>query len=135
MDLKNDFYNIKDLYVVRLDDAYVKKSRNEYIHYYNSDLKFIVEKISIEKGGELPYYVEFYTECITELDLVKRSSKRQFKSIPKEFYYIEELPLEYLTEEEVQSGKISTMRLFQIFQEINMKRKKFVKAKKKNKLN
>lgn len=121
--LRDTIYDIKDLYIVKLNENYVERNIDDYIHCYNKDLKFIVEKFCLQKEGELPYYIEYYTECITEQDLSNRRSKHPFKTIPNVFSSIEEFPLEYLTEEEKKLGQVNTMRLFQIFQEINVKDK------------
>ena len=124
--LRENIYDIKDLYIVKLNNEYVEK-KGDYIQYYNRDLKFIVEKFSMEKIGELPYYSEIYTECITEQDLYSRHSSKPFRRMPKVFSSLEEFPKEYLTEEELKTEKVSTMRLFQIFQEINVKEKVLTK--------
>jgi len=121
--LNENIYDIKDLYIVKLNEDYIERKSDDYIQYFNKDLKFIVEKFNVQKTGDLPYYVEYYMECITEQDLSNRRSKHEFTSIPHVFSSVEEFPIEYLTEEEKQSGKITTMRLFQIFQEINVKSK------------
>ena len=55
--LRENIYDINDLYIVKLNENYVERIKEEYIRYYNRDLKFIVEKFSYEKNGELPFYL------------------------------------------------------------------------------
>lgn len=128
--LNNSVYEIKDLYIVKFNDQYVEKKDEEYMRYYNKNLNFIVEKFSTEHTGELPFYIEIYTECISEQDLIKREDTKPFENIPSIFESLEKFPLEYLTKEEITSGLINSKRLFQIFQEINVKNKTLIKEQK-----
>lgn len=118
------FYNIKDLKIVMINKDYVEKQEDDFIQYFNEKVKFIVEKYVIsaidEKG--LPYYAEYYTECITEEDLSKRISRSPFRDIPEIFSLVMDLPLEYFTEEEIIDGKVSVKRIYKILQDININR-------------
>ena len=117
-------YEIKDLYIGKFNNEYIKEvDENNAIHYFNQDLSFIIEKLVIERSDKRPYIAEYYAECITEEVLMEREADDPFLEIPKIFASLEPLPEEYLNEEEKKTGKISMMRLFQVFQDINVKTK------------
>ncbi|MBQ8891401.1 MAG: hypothetical protein IJ068_00850 [Bacilli bacterium] len=128
----NMLYDIKDLRIVMIDKDYIEYEKDDSVNYFNENVKFIVEKFldnGKDKNG-LPYFVEYYTECLTEEDLSERISHKPFKDEPKIFSLIETIPDEYLTEEELASGKISYKRIFKILQDINVNTKKGRKIKK-----
>ena len=122
-------YDIKDLYVVKFKEKYLNKLgvSQEFINYFKSNLKYIVERFKLKENDIYTY--EIYKECIVGQDFYNRESKNDILSIPKIFSYIEELPLEYLDEEEKKSGQISSARLFQIFEEINYRKTKTFRKK------
>ncbi len=122
--MKEDiFYEIKDLKIVRINENYIEKHENDYIEYFNPKLIFIVEKCMIENKDNqgLSYFTEYYTECITEMDIYKRESNKPFKEEANVFSIIIDIPLEYLTDEEIKLGKISVRRIYKILQDINIK--------------
>ena len=134
------FYNIDNLKVVMINKKFIEYKEDDYINYFNENVKFIVEKLLIEDKDKygLLYYAEYYTECITEEDLSVRTSNKPFTDDPELFSYISDIPTEYLTEEEIKTKKISVMRIFKILQDININRslennKVLKKSKKKNK--
>lgn len=129
--LTENIYGIKDLYLIKFKEDYLKKFDQEegYIKYFNSGLKYIVEKFTIDDNITKKPYFEVYTECITGQDFYKREDKESFDDIPDIFESILDFPIEYLDEEEKRSGKVTTMRLFQIFQEINIKTKTLTKTR------
>ena len=56
-------------------------------------------------------------------------SREESQVIPNIFETMEKFQEDYLNEEEKQTGKITTSRIFQIFQEINIKTKKLTKKR------
>ena len=56
-------------------------------------------------------------------------SREESQVIPNIFETMEKFSDDYLNEEEKQTGKITTSRIFQIFQEINIKSKKLTKKR------
>lgn len=128
--LKEYSYDIKDLRVVQINKNYIENHDNEYVHYFNDKVQFIVEKLNFEeKDDEGIYYSEYYTECITEEDLLKRISRKPIIDKPEMFSIVKNIPLEYLTEEEIKSGTIKTMRIFKILQDINVDKLESSKTK------
>ena len=126
--MKNDetMYDIKDLRIVMLNKDYIKNNENDYINYFNENIKFITEKFLINEktpGGN-EYYAEYYTECITEEDLSTRISDKPFCDNPKIFSLVSRIPKNYFTEEELESGKISLIRIYKVFQDININKEK-----------
>ena len=131
------YYDLKDLKVVIIDENYMTEDECKYI---NSNYKYIVEKIDIEGTDRygFKYYAEYYTECITEKDLNFRLAHKKYDDFPKKFLSVLDIPLEYLNEEEIESGKISKSRICKIFEDMNMNIEispKKVKRLKKNKKN
>ena len=121
--LKSEYYNIKDLRVVMINKDYLDNNKDEYIKYFKDNFIFIVEKCTIEEptdDGIL--YHEYYTECVTEEDLIERTSSSPFDSVPKMFSIVSRIPNKYFTEEELNASKISAIRIFQILQEINLEK-------------
>ena len=124
INLTEDAYRIEDLYIVKFQEEYQTKSDSEeYENIFKSNFKFIVEKFSYEISKDKTIYVEDYAECITGYSFYMREAKERFLNYPAVFSYFEPFPLEYLTEEEKKTGIIKTIRIFQIFQEINTKEK------------
>lgn len=130
MNTLNESYDIKDLYVVKFKEKYLNKLgvSNEFVNYFKSNVKYIVERFKLTENDLFIY--EIYKECIAGEDFYSRESKKDILSIPKIFSYIQELPKEYLDEEEIKTGKVTSTRLFQIFQEINFRKVKTLKKKK-----
>ena len=124
-----EVYDIKDLYVVKFKEKYLEKLglSNDFINYFKTNLKYIVERFKFSENDLYNY--EIYKECIIGEDFYSRQSKTDTLSIPKIFASIEELPKEYLDEEELKTGIVSSARLFQIFQEINYIKTKTLRKK------
>ncbi len=117
-------YRIEDLYIVKFQSEYKKKYQEEdFENFFNPNFYFIVEKFSYEVSKKETIYVEDYAECITGYSFYMREADSQFSSYPEVFSSFEQLPVEYLNEEEKETGIIKTLRIFQIFQEINTKQK------------
>lgn len=120
----NTMYDIKDLRIVMIKKDFLESKNDDYINYFNDNVKFIVEKLVIEdkdKKGN-PYYSEYYTECITEEDFSTRTSYEKLDDVPEMFSIVSRIPGKYFTNEEIASGKISTIRIFKILQDINMEK-------------
>jgi len=119
-------YDIKDLRIVMIDKDYIENRRENYIEYFNENIKFVVEKSVIESIDQygLKKYSEYYTECITEQDLSVRSSNKPFDDFPKIFSIVSRIPPKFFTEEELATGKVSVMRIFKILQDINVNDRK-----------
>lgn len=123
--LRENIYDIKDLYVVKLNDNYKdflpnnKKENddNKYIECFNPNFYYIVERCLIENKPSGFY--EYYTECIVGRDLFYRVIEKNDEKTPEIFREIYLFPKEYISKEELKQGKITTSRIFQIFQEIN----------------
>lgn len=122
-------YDIKDLYVVKFKKKYLDNLglSNNFINYFKPNLYYIVERFK-DVENDLFYY-EIYRECITGQDFYAREEKNEEFSIPYIFESIEQLPLDYLDEEEKNSEKVSSIRLFQIFEEINYQKVKRIKKR------
>lgn len=125
-------YNIKDLRIVMINRDYLEQKQDEYINYFNENVKFIVEKYILEDNDKygLPYYAEYYTECITEEDLSVRVSHKPLSDNPEIFSMVEEIPLKYFTDEEKETGTITIPRIFKILQDINVPQKNNHKVRK-----
>ena len=123
-------YDIKDLYIVKLNDDLLNNIgiSNEFVNYFNSNLYYIVERFCISEDN-INYY-EMYKECIIGEDFYSREGRIEIQQMPEVFESMNQLPLEYLDEEEIKKGEISTIRIFQIFQEINFQKVKKVGRKK-----
>ncbi len=121
--LNENFFDIKDLYVVKFKPEYSMNSfgKGEDTRYYNPNFQFIMEKFTIYDKSGKNLEIEIYTECLTNEDITKRENSNITSEIPELFKSVEEFPKEYLTQEELKTGVISTLRLFKIFQELNEK--------------
>ena len=117
-------YEIKDLYVVKFKKELINTigiEYNEFINYFKPDVYYIIE---IFRNEENDHIYETYKECIAGEDFYKRDNTQEFEFIPDIFETMELLSHDYLDEEEIQTGIISTSRIFQIFQELNIKKVK-----------
>lgn len=124
--LRDKLYDIKDLRIVMINKNYIEQTHDDYINYFNENVKLIAEKLVIETKDDTgkTNYSEYYMECITEEDLSFRTSKEPFTTTPKIFSVVSRIPTEFLTDEEFRTGKITTMRIFKILQDINIEKKK-----------
>ena len=119
------FYNIKDLRIVMINKEYLEYGNNDYVNYFNGNVKFIVEKIiidDVDKFG-LPYFAEYYTECVTEEDLSVRVDNKEITGKPKIFSLVSKIPKKYFTKDELDDGKVSIRRIYKILQDINVTEK------------
>ena len=117
-------YEIKDLYVVKFKPELINTigfEYNEFINYFKPNLYYIVERFY--NTDENNHY-ETYKECIAGEDFYKRESKIELSGTPDIFESIEPLSNDCLDEEEIKNGMLTTIRIFQIFQEINIKKVK-----------
>lgn len=119
--LNENIFNIKDLYIVVINPEYIKGGlkQDEDIRYFNPSFKFIVERFVLERKDTEDLELEIYTECLTNEDIYKREYPNINDSLPELFLSVEPFPIEFLTEEEKQNERVGTLRIFQIFQQIN----------------
>ena len=119
-----EYFEIKDLYIVKFKRELINTvglEYNEFINYFKPEFYYIVERFHDENNNK---HFETYKECIAGEDFYKRESYEDFNKIPEIFELMELLPNEYLDEEEINKGIISSTRIFQIFQEININKVK-----------
>ena len=121
----DSYYDINEVSVVTLNEDYIENIKQDegYIKSFNPNLAFFVKRFYIQKEKNTPYYYEIYTECISGQDVYVREDTKKFRTLPKLFKTLKPFPIEYLDEEELKTGKVSFMRLFEIFQEMNIKNK------------
>ena len=118
--LLQNIYSVADLYVVKIRKDYLdNKNETNDIKYFNTDFLLIVEKFTLDSKEDGKIAFESYEECFTGADIFIREDINKNAKNPVLFEFIKELPKEYLTEEEIKTGKIGTLRLFQIFQILN----------------
>ena len=113
----DNVFNIKDLYIAKIKENYKTSTNGEYTEYFNSNFYILLEKFALEDDSNIQ--IETYTECFTGEDISIRENVKKDNSFPDIFEIIEQLPTEYLTEEEIKNKRVRTLRLFQIFQMIN----------------
>lgn len=121
--LTENIYDIKDLCIVKLKENYLDYLPNDKIkeeeikdtEYFNPNLYYIVEKCIIRNRE----YCEFYTECIVGRDFYRRIDEQPITDIPLIFEEIYPFNKEWLSKEERMDGRVTTSRLFQIFQQLN----------------
>ena len=77
--------------------------------------------------------MELYTECFTGETVSLRENINKNMNIPNMFEFMYPLPEKYLTEEEIKTGKIRTVRLYQIFQLLNYEMFKSMEVEEKSK--
>lgn len=112
-------YLIEELFIVKFDSSYINEIERQGLDVNNL---FIIEKFVIEKGVDLPYYYETYKEAITNMEIYSRKAESEFMNYPYFIQSMEPIPISYLKKEERDSGKISSVRLFEIFRKINQNR-------------
>jgi len=118
--LKENIYDISDLRIGQLSDNYVIK-QDDSVKYFSNKIKLIVEVMLIKSRNmdDTINYTEYYSECLTGEDLFNRTAKQPFEDIPPLFASLEKINSKFLTDEEIKTGKIGTLRIFQVFQDIN----------------
>ena len=119
--MNNIAYDINDLRIVMINKDYLEKNDKESFNTFNENVKFIAEKIVIASSDndKNKYYTEYYEECLTEKDLSVRTAYEEFESVPEVLSFVSRIPGKYFTAEEIKSGKITKLRLYKIFQDIN----------------
>ena len=110
-------FNINDLYIAKIKEDYKININGEYTEYFNPNFYYILEKFALENNSNIQ--IEIYTECFTGEDISIRENIKKDDSLPDMFEFLEPLPKEYLTKEEIKDNRIRTLHLFQIFQVIN----------------
>ena len=112
-------FNINDLYIAKIKEDYKININGEYTEYFNPNFYYILEKFALENNSNIQ--IEIYTECFTGEDISIRENIKKNDYLPDMFEFLEPLPKEYLTKEEIKDNRIRTLHLFQIFQVINYK--------------
>ena len=110
-------FNINDLYIAKIKEDYKISINGEYTEYFNPNFYYLLEKFSLENNSNIQ--IEIYTECFTGEDISIRENIKKNDYLPDMFEFLEPLPKEYLTKEEIKDNRIRTLHLFQIFQMIN----------------
>ena len=110
-------FNINDLYIAKIKEDYKININGEYTEYFNPNFYYILEKFALENNSNIQ--IEIYTECFTGEDISIRENIKKDDYLPDMFEFLEPLPKEYLTKEEIKDNRIRTLHLFQIFQVIN----------------
>ena len=110
-------FNINDLYIAKIKEDYKISINGEYTEYFNPNFYYLLEKFSLENNSNIQ--IEIYTECFTGEDISIRENIKKNDYLPDMFVFLEPLPKEYLTKEEIKDNRIRTLHLFQIFQMIN----------------
>lgn len=124
MNSLSENFEIKDLYVVKFKRELINTiglEFNGFINYFKPDLFYIIERFTTNDNK---HFHETYKECIAGEDFYKREGNDAFKNIPDIFETIEPISDEYLDSDEINNGIISTTRIFQIFQELNINKVK-----------
>ena len=110
-------FNINDLYIAKIKEDYKININGECTEYFNSNFYYLLEKFALENNSNIQ--IEIYTECFTGEDISIRENIKKNDYLPDMFEFLEPLPKEYLTKEEIKDNRIRTLHLFQIFQVIN----------------
>ena len=110
-------FNINDLYIAKIKEDYKININGECTKYFNSNFYYLLEKFTLENNSNIQ--IEIYTECFTGEDISIRENIKKNDYLPDMFEFLEPLPKEYLTKEEIKDNRIRTLHLFQIFQVIN----------------
>ena len=113
----DNIFNINDLYIAKIKEDYKININGEYTEYFNPNFYYLLEKFALENNSNIQ--IEIYTECFTGEDISIRENIKKDDYLPDMFEFLEPLPKEYLTKEEIKDNRIRTLHLFQIFQVIN----------------
>lgn len=106
--------------IFRLNSLYLAKLGQSPITNGEDDTFFILEHKIIDVYNNRVYY-ETYTDVITDIAIVNRNCEIPM-NIPEEIIELRPFPTEYCTAEELESGFISDIRVYQIYREINFNR-------------
>ena len=118
--ITDNIYDINDIFVVKIKKDYKEINTSDgYIQTFNPNFCQFVERFLLDTSDGLKYEMELYTECFTGETVFLRENINKNMSIPNMFEFMYQLPEKYLTEEEIKTGKIRTVRLYQIFQLLN----------------
>ncbi len=132
--ITDNIYDINDIFVVKIKNDYKEINTNDgYIQTFNSNFCQFVERFLLDTSDGLKYEMELYTECFTGETVSLRENVNKNINIPNMFEFMYPLPEKYLTEEEIKTGKIRTVRLYQIFQLLNYEMFKSMEVEEKTK--
>ncbi len=132
--ITDNIYDINDIFVVKIKNDYKEINTNDgYIQTFNPNFCQFVERFLLDTSDGLKYEMELYTECFTGETVSLRENINKNMNIPNMFEFIYPLPEKYLTEEEIKTGKIRTVRLYQIFQLLNYEMFKSMEVEEKSK--
>lgn len=132
--ITDNIYDINDIFVVKIKNDYKEINTNDgYIQTFNPNFCQFVERFLLDTCDGLKYEMELYTECFTGETVSLRENINKNMNIPNMFEFMYPLPEKYLTEEEIKTGKIRTVRLYQIFQLLNYEMFKSMEVEEKSK--
>ena len=132
--ITDNIYDINDIFVVKIKNDYKEINTSDgYIQTFNPNFCQFVERFLLDTSDGLKYEMELYTECVTGETVSSRENVNKNINIPNMFEFMYPLPEKYLTEEEIETGKIRTVRLYQIFQLLNYEMFKIEKVEEKTK--
>lgn len=132
--ITDNIYDINDIFVVKIKNDYKEINTNDgYIQTFNPNFCQFVERFLLDTSDGLKYEMELYTECFTGETVSLRENINKNMNIPNMFEFIYPLPEKYLTDEEIKTGKIRTVRLYQIFQLLNYEMFKSMEIEEKSK--
>ncbi len=132
--ITDNIYDINDIFVVKIKNDYKEINTNDgYIQTFNPNFCQFVERFLLDTSDGLKYEMELYTECFTGETVSLRENINKNMNIPNMFEFMYPLPEKYLTEEEIKTGKIRTVRLYQIFQLLNYEMFKSMEVEEKSK--
>lgn len=106
--------------IFRLNSLYLAKLGQSPITNGEDDTFFILEHKIIDVYNNRVYY-ETYIDVITDIAIVNRNCEIPM-NIPEEIIELRPFSTEYCTAEELESGFISDIRVYQIYREINFNR-------------
>lgn len=132
--ITDNIYDINDIFVVKIKNDYKEINTNDgYIQTFNPNFCQFVERFLLDTSDGLKYEMELYTECFTGETVSLRENINKNMNIPNMFEFMYPLPEKYLTDEEIKTGKIRTVRLYQIFQLLNYEMFKSMEVEEKSK--
>ena len=132
--ITDNIYDINDIFVVKIKNDYKEINTSDgYIQTFNPNFCQFVERFLLDTSDGFKYEMELYTECFTGETVSSRENVNKNINIPNMFEFMYPLPEKYLTEEEIETGKIRTVRLYQIFQLLNYEMFKIEKVEEKTK--
>ena len=132
--ITDNIYDINDIFVVKIKNDYKEINTSDgYIQTFNPNFCQFVERFLLDTSDGLKYEMELYTECFTGETVSLRENINKNMNIPNMFEFMYPLPEKYLTEEEIKTGKIRTVRLYQIFQLLNYEMFKSMEGEEKSK--